>query len=66
MRQLARVWPVLPVLAGIILLGNLGQRLVNQPDERLHVIFLNMGHSHSVLIRTPQGGTMLIDGGRFP
>lgn len=55
-----------PLVLGLFLLAGIGQRLVNQPDDRLHVIFLDMGHSNSVLIRTPDGGAMLIDGGRFP
>jgi competence protein ComEC len=36
------------------------------PDGRLHVWILDMGHSHAVLIQSPNGAQMLIDGGRFP
>lgn len=55
-----------PLLAAIILLGGIGQTLVNQPDGDLHVYFLNMGQSQSVLMQTPNGGVILVDGGRFP
>ncbi len=36
------------------------------PDGRLHVWFLDMGHSHAALIQTPDGAHILIDGGRAP
>jgi competence protein ComEC len=55
-----------PLVLALFLLGGMGQRLTNQPDDKLHVVFLDMGHSNSVLILTPDGAAMLIDGGRFP
>lgn len=55
-----------PILAAIILLGAMVPRILNQPDEQLHVIYLNMGQSNSAVIRTPGGAVYLIDGGRFP
>ncbi len=36
------------------------------PDGLLHVSFLDSGHSNAVLIETPHGTTILIDGGRYP
>ena len=36
------------------------------PDGLLHVSFLDSGHSNAVLIRTPAGAHILIDGGRYP
>ncbi len=36
------------------------------PDGRLHVHFLDTGHSNGVLIRTPAGAHILIDGGQYP
>lgn len=40
--------------------------LFSRPDGVLHVWFLDMGHSNAVLIQTPGGAHMLVDGGRFP
>lgn len=40
--------------------------ILSRPDGRLHVWLLDMGHSHAVLIQSPQGTQTLIDGGRFP
>ncbi len=37
-----------------------------QPDGKLHVSFLNVGNSNGVLIESPQGGIILVDGGEFP
>jgi competence protein ComEC len=39
---------------------------MSRPDGRLHVWFLNLGQSNSVLIQTPGGAHILYDGGRFP
>ncbi len=36
------------------------------PDGRLNVIFLDSGDSNAVLIRTPDGAHILIDGGEYP
>lgn len=36
------------------------------PDGRLHVWVLDVGHNHAVLIQTPNGAQMLLDGGRYP
>lgn len=36
------------------------------PDGRLHVWLLDVGHSNAVLLQTPNGAHILIDGGRFP
>jgi competence protein ComEC len=38
----------------------------SRPDGHLHVWFLDVGHSNAILIQTPRGAHMLIDGGRFP
>lgn len=40
--------------------------VTSQPDGRLHVWVLDVGHSHAVLIQTPGGAQILIDGGRYP
>lgn len=39
---------------------------LSRPDGRLRVWFLDMGHSNAVLLQTPAGTQMLVDGGRFP
>ncbi|NPV68544.1 MAG: DUF4131 domain-containing protein [Anaerolineae bacterium] len=47
--------------AGLLWLGALAL-----PDGRLHVHFLDTGHSNGVLIQTPAGAHILIDGGQYP
>lgn len=37
-----------------------------QPDGKLHVWFLDVGHGHAVLLRTPDGAHILVDGGPNP
>lgn len=63
-------WPTLIRVAlpvfGLILLTLLSQRIIRQPDGQLHVWYLDMGQSNSALIRTPDGATILVDGGRYP
>ena len=49
---------------GLILL--IGALLFSRPDGLLHVWMLDMGGSNAVLIATPRGAHLLIDGGRFP
>ena len=39
---------------------------LSRPDGRLHVWFLDVGHSNAILIQTPRGAQILIDGGRAP
>ena len=36
---------------------------MSQPDGKLHIWFLDVGHGQAVLIRTPNGSHILIDGG---
>ncbi len=36
------------------------------PDGKFHVWWLDMGHSNAVLMQTPNGAQILIDGGRYP
>ncbi len=40
--------------------------LMSRPDGRLHVWLLDVGHSNAVLVQSPGGAHMLVDGGRFP
>jgi competence protein ComEC len=38
----------------------------SRPDGKLHVWWLDVGHSHAVFIETPGGSQILVDGGQFP
>ncbi|MBC8171466.1 MAG: ComEC/Rec2 family competence protein, partial [Anaerolineae bacterium] len=38
----------------------------SRPDGQLHVWLLDVGHSNAVLMQTPGGAQVLVDGGRFP
>jgi len=37
-----------------------------RPDGNLHIHVLDVGHSNGVLIVTPRGAQLLVDGGRYP
>lgn len=39
---------------------------LSRPDGHLHVWFLNVGHSHAVMVQTPGGAQILINGGPYP
>lgn len=51
-------------LAGITLL--IISIFTSRPDGMLHVWFLDVGHSNAILLQTPGGSQILVDGGRFP
>ena len=53
-------------LAGLGLTLLMGAVIASRPDGRLHMWLLDVGHSNAVLIQTPAGVHILIDGGRFP
>jgi competence protein ComEC len=40
--------------------------LLSRPDGKLHIWMLDVGHSNAVLMQTPNGAHILIDGGTFP
>lgn len=54
------------LVAEFSLLALIGSIALARPDNQLHVHFLDMGHTSATLIVTPNGGQVLIDGGRFP
>lgn len=48
---------------GVVLLWSVA---LTQPDGRLHVYFLDIGQGDGILIQTPSGRQVLIDGGANP
>jgi len=60
-------WGTLTLCAvALLLLLALGTQLTKLPDGKLHVYALDVGQGDSILIRTPRGATVLIDGGPDP
>ncbi len=56
--------PAWAALSALTLLAMLIWRAaLSLPDGRLHVTFLDAGSSDAILIQTPSGGTVLINGG---
>jgi competence protein ComEC len=49
---------------GIAVLG--AAIILSRPDGNLHVWLLDMGQGNAVLVQTPGGAHLLVDGGRFP
>ncbi|MFQ5945641.1 MAG: DNA internalization-related competence protein ComEC/Rec2 [Anaerolineae bacterium] len=59
--------PVWVGAAGLAVAGMLGWVAWTQaPDGNLHVYFLDVGQGDAILVRTPSGRTILVDGGRSP
>ncbi len=60
--------PVMTSLAGAVtgIAVLLVLLFLSRPDGKLHVWWLDAGHSNAVLIQTPAGADILVDGGRFP
>jgi len=54
------------LLAGLALALLLAASFLSRPDGLLHLWWLDVGHSNAVLVQTPQGAHLLVDGGRFP
>ena len=53
-------WLILPLLIVAILVWAVA---LSTPDDRLHVSFLDVGQGDAILIQTPNGQDILIDGG---
>jgi len=53
-------WLVLPLLIVAILVWSVA---LTTPDGKLHVSFLDVGQGDAILIQTPDGQNILIDGG---
>jgi competence protein ComEC len=56
-------WLVLPLLVVAILVWSVA---LTAPDDKLHVSFLDVGQGDAILIQTPHGQDILIDGGPDP
>lgn len=52
--------------AGFATVLLIGAVYLSRPDGNLHLWLLDMGHSNAVLLQTPGGAQILVDGGRFP
>ena len=53
-------WLILPLLVIAILVWSV---TLTMPDDKLHVSFLDVGQGDAILIQTPNGQDILIDGG---
>ncbi len=53
-------WLILPLLVVAILIWAI---VLTAPDDNLHVSFLDVGQGDAILIQTPNGQDILIDGG---
>jgi competence protein ComEC len=53
-------WLILPFLVVVILVWSV---VLTTPDGKLHVSFLDVGQGDAILIQTPNGQNILIDGG---
>lgn len=61
-----RIVVVTALLCGLAIFVLTLAGVLSRPDGQLHVWFLNQGHSNAVLMQTPGGAHILVDGGRFP
>jgi len=56
-------WLILPLLIVAILVWSVA---LTTPDDKLHISFLDVGQGDAILIQTPNGQDILIDGGPDP
>ncbi len=54
------------LLTALLVLAVVWYTALTQPDGSLHVWFLDVGHGHAVLLQTPRGAHILVDGGPNP
>ncbi len=62
----ARALLTAALIAGVGVLILIGGLITSRPDGRLHVWILNVGGGDGVLIQTPHGAHLLVDGGNSP
>ncbi|MEO5985789.1 MAG: ComEC/Rec2 family competence protein [Candidatus Limnocylindria bacterium] len=60
--RILRPLPMASVLVAVLL----GVTVASRPDGRLHVTTLDIGQGDAILVETPSGATMLVDGGPDP
>jgi competence protein ComEC len=60
--RLLRPCPIAAALLAILL----GVSFASRPDGRLHLTVLDIGQGDAILVETPAGATMLVDGGPDP
>ena len=61
-RQVVRPLPVGAALVAVLLAISIASR----PDGLLHLTVLDIGQGDAILVESPNGGTMLVDGGPDP
>ncbi|MBL8165432.1 MAG: ComEC/Rec2 family competence protein [Anaerolineae bacterium] len=61
-----RAVAVSTTFAGLSFAGLLIALAFSRPDGLLHIWLLDAGHSNAILVQTPGGAHILVDGGRFP
>jgi competence protein ComEC len=54
------------LFAGIALGVLLWAISASRPDGKLHVWVLDVGHTNAILMQTPKGAQVLVDGGQYP
>ena len=66
-QRLTRRLPAKALIAALAVMATLvWAAVLNLPDGRLHVFFLDVGQGDATFIRTPRGQEVLIDGGPSP
>jgi competence protein ComEC len=53
-------------LSGLAVAALAAAIILSRPDSNLHVWLLDMGQGNALLVQTPGGAHILVDGGRFP
>ena len=69
--KLTRFLRLRPVLSAVVFSGAalaflLWGMFSSRPDGKFHLWLLDAGHSNAILMQTPGGAQILVDGGRFP